>query len=305
MSRTFSARGRFSRRSLLSGLGAGAAVLGPFLKHRSAMAAPAEAGNLLVFFTPNGHKRNRAGSGPATMAFDAASTAPGMTLGSSLAPLQPFVNDIAVVKGRKAESAKRIAATPGEVAKGLPIVVLVNGGTAREAELVAGALQDNRRAVLLGTKTFGESAIESTIPLNGNGAVRLTTARYLTPSGRAIQGKGLEPDLIVAPLKLERLAQGDRRREADLRGALKNTDPVGPNAKPQAAPTGAARPPAGAPGASPANPPGTAPSAATPPAGTTAPTVATGDIGTANDEQLAEALDVLRGLAMVSARNAR
>ncbi len=213
--------------------------------------------------------------------------------------------DIAVVKGRKAESAKRIAATPGEVAKGLPIVVLVNGGTAREAELVAGALQDNRRAVLLGTKTFGESAIESTIPLNGNGAVRLTTARYLTPSGRAIQGKGLEPDLIVAPLKLERLAQGDRRREADLRGALKNTDPVGPNAKPQAAPTGAARPPAGAPGASPANPPGTVPSAATPPAGTTAPTVATGDIGTANDEQLAEALDVLRGLAMVSARNAR
>jgi hypothetical protein len=99
MSRTVSNRGHFSRRSLLSGLGAGAALLGPFLRHRSALAAPAQSGNLLVFFTPNGHKRNRAGSGPATMAFDAASTATGMTLGSSLAPLMPFVNDISVIKG--------------------------------------------------------------------------------------------------------------------------------------------------------------------------------------------------------------
>ena len=69
--------------------------------------------------------------------------------------------------------------------------------------------------MLLGTKTFGESAIETLIPLNGNGAIRLTTARFLTPSGHAIQGKGLDPDLVVSPLKLEKVAQGDRRREAD------------------------------------------------------------------------------------------
>ena len=87
-------------------------------------------------------------------------------------------------------------------------MVLVNGGTAREAELVAGALQDNHRAILVGTKTFGESAIETLIPLNGNGAIRLTTARFKTPGGHAIQGKGLEPDLNVVPVKLERLAQG-------------------------------------------------------------------------------------------------
>ena len=135
----------------------------------------------------------------------------------------------------------------------MPIVALVNGGTAREAELVAGALQDSQRAVLLGTKTFGESAIETLIPLNGNGAIRLTTARFLTPSGRAIHGKGLEPDLTVSPLKLEKVAQADRRREADLRGALKNPDAAknpdrrskNPGPRPQAAAT---------PGSTPATP---------------------------------------------------
>ena len=150
--------------------------------------------------------------------------------------------DIAVVKSRKADSTKRVAATPGDLANGQPIVALVNGGTAREAELVAGALQDSRRAVLLGTKTFGESAIETLIPLNGEGAIRLTTSRYLTPSGRAIHGKGLEPDLAVSPLKLEKLAQSDRRREADLRGALKNPDATKNAAKPERRPPARPRP---------------------------------------------------------------
>jgi len=99
--------------------------------------------------------------------------------------------DIVVVKGRKAANVKRISATPGDLAKGLPLVALVNGGTAREAELVAGALQDNHRAVLLGSKTLGESSIVSVIPLSGGGAIRLTTARFTTPSGREIRGKGL------------------------------------------------------------------------------------------------------------------
>ena len=182
--------------------------------------------------------------------------------------------DVAVLKGRQAGDVKRLSAAPQDVAKGLPLVVLVNGGTAREAELFAGALQDNRRAVLLGTKTYGESAIESLVPLKSGGAIRLTTARFETPNGRQIQGKGLDPDLTVVPLKLERFAEGDIQREADLPGALKNP--------------ATAKPPANAPpGATPA------PEAAA----KQAPSLATQDIGAKDDEQLNEAEDVLRGAA--------
>src|SRR4029077_8446766 len=152
-------------------------------------------------------------------------------------------------KSRKSEEAKRISATPGDIAKGLPVVALVNGGTAREAELVAGALRDNRRAVLLGTKTFGEGSIESVLPLGSGGGIRLTTARFSTPSGREIQGKGIEPDLVVTPLRLAKLAQGEGRREADLPGALKNPDQAAgqppsdaaTTAAPTEAPSGAAQ----------------------------------------------------------------
>ncbi len=189
--------------------------------------------------------------------------------------------DIVVVKGRKPTSVKRISATPGDLADGLPLVALVNGGTAREAELVAGALQDDRRAVLLGTQTFGESSIESVIPLPGNGAIRLTTARFMTPTGRQIQGKGLKPDLAAMPVKLEKLAQGDRRREADLRGVLKNTDPIAPGSSPPAT---------------------ASPDTNATPGVSEAPSVATSDIGSASDEQLSQAVDVLRGLALVSGR---
>jgi len=209
---------------------------------------------------------------------------PGGSFDAAVAVADAFIDkgDIVVVKGRKPASIKRISATPGDIAQGLPLVALINGGTAREAELAAGGLQDNRRAVLLGTKSFGESSIESLIPLPGNGAIRLTTARFMTPSGRRIQGKGLDPDLVVMPLKIEKLAQGDRRREADLRGALKNTDPIAPSSKdPSAKP---------APGASATVAPSEAPS------------VATSDIGSASDQQLGEAVDVLRGLTVVSGR---
>ncbi len=190
--------------------------------------------------------------------------------------------DIAVVKGRKPDSVRRIAAMPGDLAKGLPLVALVNGGTAGEAELVAGALQDNHRAVLLGTKTFGESAIESVIPLSSGGAIRLTTARFVTPTGREIQGKGLDPDLTVTPLKLEKLAQDEMRHEADLPGALKNPD----------------QPAAGTPSE------GTPPAADAAPTPKAAPSVASGDIGSAKDEQLIQAVDVLRGLALLNRRPA-
>src|SRR6516164_7706866 len=189
--------------------------------------------------------------------------------------------DIVVVKGRKPASVKRVSATPGDLAKGLPLVALVNGGTAREAELVAGALQDNHRAVLLGSKTFGESSIVSVIPLADGGAIRLTTARFTTPLGREIQGKGLDPDLAVTSLKLARLAQGQVRREADLPGALKNPDQT------------TEQPPANV-------PPGATPT----PAPKEAPAVATEDIGSASDEQLIQAVDVLRGLSMFGRRAA-
>src|SRR5437764_5859400 len=175
---------------------------------------------------------------------------PGGDFDAAVAVADAFIDkgDITVVKNRKSDNLKRIAATPGDLANALPIVAVIDRGTAREAELVAGALQDNHRAVLLGTKSFGEAAIETTIPLNGNGAIKLTTARFVTPSGRVIQGKGLEPDLTVSPLKLEKVAQADRRREADLRGALKNPD--------AAAKTSTPTPP---PSAAPGNPPGTTP----------------------------------------------
>src|SRR5208282_1385877 len=169
--------------------------------------------------------RQKTGSKPIGFILDLRNN-PGGAFDAAVAAADAFIDkgDIVVVKGRKPASVKRISATPGDLAKGLPIVALVNGGTAREAELVAGALQDNHRAVLLGSKTFGESSIESVIPLGSGGAIRLTTARFTTPSGREIQGKGLDPDLAVTPLKLAKLAQGEVRREADLPGALKNPD---------------------------------------------------------------------------------
>ncbi len=209
---------------------------------------------------------------------------PGGTFDAAVAVADAFIDkgDIVVVKGRKPTSVKRISATPGDVAKGLPLVALVNGGTAREAELVAGALQDNHRGVLLGSKTFGESSIETVIPLSdGSGAIRLTTARFTTPSGREIQGKGLDPDLAVTSLKLARLAQGQMRREADLPGALKNPDQAGDKPPPDA-------------------PPG----ATATPAPEEAPAVATEDMGSASDEQLVQAIDVLRGLSVFNHRAA-
>jgi carboxyl-terminal processing protease len=208
---------------------------------------------------------------------------PGGAFDAAVAVADAFIDkgDIVAVKGRKPTSVKRISATPGDLADGLPLVALVNGGTAREAELVAGALQDDRRAVLLGTQTFGESSIESVIPLPGNGAIRLTTARFMTPTGRQIQGKGLEPDLTAVPVKLEKLVQGDRPREADLRGALKNTDPTAPSSRPPASASS---------------------DAAAARIMSEAPSVATSDMGSAGDEQLSQAVDVLRGLALVSGR---
>jgi carboxyl-terminal processing protease len=212
---------------------------------------------------------------------------PGGTFDGAVAAADAFLDkgDIAVVKGRKPASAKRVSATPGDLAKGLPMVALENGGTAREAELVVGALQDNRRAVLLGTKSFGESSIETLIPLGSGGAIRLTTSRFTAPNGRAIQGKGLEPDLGVTPVKLAKLGRGEGRHEADLPGALKNPD--------QSSTAEPGKPPADAP-----------PGATATPAPEEAPSVASGELGSASDEQLIQAIDVLRGLTLIGRRAA-
>ena len=154
---------------------------------------------------------------------------PGGLLAQAVAVSDDFLEqgEIVSTRARKTEDAQRFNARAGEVAKDLPIVVLINAGTASASEIVAGALQDHGRAILLGTKSFGKGSVQTIIPLVGHGAMRLTTARYYTPSGRSIQAVGIEPDIVVEQAKIELLAQAAQRREADLRGALDLAVPNG------------------------------------------------------------------------------
>lgn len=140
--------------------------------------------------------------------------------------------EIVSTRGRSAGDGERMNATPGDLAQGKPIVVLVNGGSASASEIVTGALQDHRRAIVVGTKTFGKGSVQTIIPLRGDGAMRLTTARYYTPSGRSIQALGVMPDIVVnqpardpnAEAKPEEETSSARKQttEADLRGVLSN-----------------------------------------------------------------------------------
>ena len=131
--------------------------------------------------------------------------------------------EIVSTRSRNESDTVKFLATEGDIAKDLPIVVMINEGSASASEILAGALQDHRRAVILGEKSFGKGSVQTVIPLRDFGAMRITTARYYTPSGRSIQAKGIEPDILVKPAKVEELESYSLNiSEADLNNALKN-----------------------------------------------------------------------------------
>jgi len=148
---------------------------------------------------------------------------PGGLLDQAVSVSGDFVNqgEIVSTRARHSEDAQRWDAKGSDITGGLPLVVLINGGSASSSEIVAGALQDHHRAVLLGTRSFGKGSVQTVIPLPGNGAMRLTTARYYTPSGRSIQGLGIAPDVPVTETREETPRFGPER-ESDLNHVLKN-----------------------------------------------------------------------------------
>jgi carboxyl-terminal processing protease len=148
---------------------------------------------------------------------------PGGLLNQSITVADSFLNqgEIVSTQGRKDDDTSRVFAKKGDLINGKPLIVLINSGSASASEIVAGALKDHSRAIIIGTRSFGKGSVQSIIPLAGNGAMRLTTARYFTPSGISIQAKGIEPDIIVEAGIID-LKKGkiENRREEDLRGAL-------------------------------------------------------------------------------------
>jgi carboxyl-terminal processing protease len=202
---------------------------------------------------------------------------PGGLLDQAVAVSDAFLEkgEIVSTRGKRAEEAQRYNARPGDIASGLPIAVLINGGSASASEIVAGALQDHHRAVLIGTKSFGKGSVQTIIPLAGHGAMRLTTARYYTPSGRSIQARGIDPDIVVEAAKIA-------KDEKDKKPADKKDDKTAKkddkkdekkDEKKDADSTTAAE------------------SAIDPAV-----------IGTADDYQLARAVDMLRGIALFNGR---
>ena len=153
---------------------------------------------------------------------------PGGVLGASVDMAGALLDGGLVVytEGRHPQAAERFEASPGDMLDDLPIVVLINGGSASASEIVAGALQDRRRAIIMGTRSFGKGSVQTILPVTETRAVKLTTALYYTPNGRSIQAEGIVPDIVVERAEVKSVESARRTKESDLRGSLSGGDPV-------------------------------------------------------------------------------